>query len=175
MSEQHVTHLLSAYVHHQLGERRSVQVRRHLRVCPACRLALSREEALANDLRRTLPAFGAPEPGQLRRLWPSVRVELASASPILRIAPSVSVVFMMLLICAFSISAILGGTSQAIAAPDPQVPADIRATNTPFHTDEPRQEAGEATLTASQTASAYTIIPKPSPAPPAAQLDWQTN
>jgi anti-sigma factor RsiW len=164
MNGKHVTHLLPAYVHQQMNARQRDQVRRHLRECPACRAALTREESLVRDLRQMMPGIGEPAPGQLRRLWPAVRAEVQTAPPAVRLIPSLSVLVMMMLICAFSISALFGdGTTHAIAAPNQRVPADIQATNTPFHTEEPRDEAATA-LIPSQTASALEL-PKPSPAP----------
>ncbi len=159
----HVTHLLPAYVHRQLNRQRREQVARHVSACAECHAALRREESLARDLAALMPALGQPEPGQLRRLWPSILAEVRIDKPTpFRLAPSVGVILTMLLICAFSLSAFFSGTTHASAAPNPLVPSDIRATNTPVHTDEPGTEI--ILPAASQTASAFNL-PMASPAP----------
>ncbi len=170
MIAPHVTHLLPAYAHRQLSGQRREKVARHLKDCAACRAALIREEALARELAVTLPLIGQPAPGQLRRLWPSIRAQISTTTGVearhKRLLPSAGVLLAMLLICAFSVSSLFSGTTHVSAAPNPFVPADIRATNTPVHTDTPDNSGGSAADAPlpSQTASAFNG-PMPSPAP----------
>lgn len=167
MRNQHVTHLLTAYVHDQLSKRQRDRVHKHLDSCLVCRAALSREQFIKQDLKQGMPALGRPEPGQLRRLWPRIRAELRAAPPVVRLLPSFSALAMMILVAAIGVSSLFGGTSHASAAPEPLVPADIKATNTPVHTESPGAHV-ESLATASQTASPLLIPPQASPAPPPA-------
>ncbi len=159
---RHVARLLPAYVHGQLTKRQRDRVLRHIEDCPACSAALTREQWIARELKATMPAIGRPEPGQLRRLWPRVRSQLVSVPPAARMLSSMGVLAMLALVFALSVSSLFGAPTHAIAAPNPLVPADIKATTTPVRTEDPTTETE---LAASQTASAP-IIYRPSPAPP---------
>ncbi len=168
MMRRHVTHLLTAYVHQQLSQRQRDRVHRHLDNCPSCRAVLVREQFIARDLKQYMPTVGRPEKGQLRRLWPRIRAELLSAPPALKMLPSFSVLAMMILVFSMGVSALFGGPGHAIAAPDPLVPADVKATNTPVRTEDPLgdQQAMEPEIQASQTANPLNVPPQASPAPP---------
>lgn len=169
MRERHIDHLLTAYVHGQLSKRQRDRVHRHLDGCMACRAALSREQFIKRDLQAGFALIGRPEPGQIRRLWPRIRAELRAAPPIVRLAPSFSALAIMVLVCAIGISSLFGTSSHASAAPEPFVPADIRATDTPVHTESPRTADTDAVIVASQTASPLLVPPQASPAPPPAR------
>jgi anti-sigma factor RsiW len=166
MIRRHVTHLLVAYVHQQLPERQRARVHRHLDNCPSCRAALAREQFIARDMKQYMPLVGRPERGQLRRLWPRIRKELLNAPPAIKMLPSFSVLAMMILMFTMGVSALFGGPGHAIAAPNPLVPADVKATNTPFHTEEGATVDIAPELQASQTASPLNVPPQASPAPP---------
>jgi len=173
-THNHVTDLLSAYVHGHLSAQHRQRVTLHLRTCAACRAALERENAVLHDLTAYMPALGKPTPGQLRRLWPAIWSEVRTVprQP-LRMVPSAGVLLAMLLICAFSMSALVGGTTHAMAAPNPFVPSDMRATNTPIRTDSPEHIVGdESAPLPSQTASP---LPMASPAPLAVRWNGPDN
>ncbi|GAB4417981.1 MAG: hypothetical protein Kow00106_13900 [Anaerolineae bacterium] len=59
MRDRHVTHLLTRYVHGQLGPAQTAQVVNHVRHCARCRAALAREERIARDLRDELRTMGS--------------------------------------------------------------------------------------------------------------------
>jgi hypothetical protein len=125
---------------------------------------------LTRQLRRNMPLIGRTKPGQLRRLWPGVCEQWRTMDlnpPGLAIWPSLSVFAVMVILSFLSLTSFFSGTTPAIAAPGQIVPADIKATNTPFHTDEPGLTEPEATpgVAVSQTASAWNRA-QPSPAPP---------
>lgn len=78
MSNRHVTHLITRYVHGQLRPAQRAAVINHTRECPACRAALAREERLVADLRREMPLIGQPRPAQLTRVWAGVWQEIGT-------------------------------------------------------------------------------------------------
>jgi hypothetical protein len=157
----HVLHLLTAYVHHQLRPAQRERVLLHVRSCPTCRAALDREERLAYDLIQYMPQIGQPRPNQLARLWPGIwrefRVPPVNFGHWL---PSYGLLLALMLACAFFASALFGGPSHAVAAPVQRVPADIRPTVTPVRTDEPTSAYPQPSETAR---AAY--LPAASPAP----------
>jgi anti-sigma factor RsiW len=174
---QHVTHLLPAYVARELDPRRRMRVAKHLSNCAECRAALIRESNLARDLKATMPHIGEPRPGQLARLWPAIRAEIARAPrrsgtlPFASLMPSAGLLMAMLLMGAFGLSALFGNPAHASAAPNPFVPSDIQATNTPVRTDSPDDRViALAEPRASQTANAFNV-PMASPAPLPARRD----
>lgn len=75
MNERHVTHLLTRYVHGQLGREQQALVVNHVRRCARCRAALAREEQIARDLRDELPALGARRPAAAT--WSAVWGEIS--------------------------------------------------------------------------------------------------
>ncbi len=173
---QHVTDLLPAYADRQLNPRRRARVAKHLSACAQCRAALTHESRLARDLTGTLPRIGQPRPGQLARLWPAIRAEIKrvprrqAIQPIAALMPSAGLLVAALLIGVLGLSVLFGNPGHASAAPNPFVPSDIHATNTPVRTDSPDdgKVVALAEPHASQTANAYNL-PMPSPAPPPAR------
>src|SRR5579862_394572 len=137
----HVYYLLAAYVNRQLPRRERSRVLLHTQMCSECRAALEREEQLAYDLRTLLPTVGKPEPGQLRRLWPTIwslyRGTPTDYRPFDQGLKSVGMALVLFAVCVIVTSAVFGGTVHADAAPLPPVPAEMRATDTPVHTDSP--------------------------------------
>ncbi len=67
MRNQHITHLITRYIHGQLRPSQRARVVNHVRTCAACRAALAREEWIASDLRRELPGWARR---RVRRSWP---------------------------------------------------------------------------------------------------------
>lgn len=169
INRRHIRHLLPGYVHHQLNQRDRDRVVRHLDTCIDCRVALAREQLTARDLKQGMPRIGRPEAGQLRRLWPRVWADFRKMPPVVQWLPSLSVIVMMVLVFTIGLSSLFGGSVPAIAAPNPLVPADIKATSTPVRTEEARGDDDAMTnagVAASQTASPLLSAPQPSPAPP---------
>ncbi len=170
----HVHHLLSAYVHGQLSRAERERVAVHVRLCRECRLALDREQELARDIATTLPLIGRPQRGQLARLWPAIWMEFRTPQHRMsRWLPSYGMVLVLLLLCAFLLSSLFGGSTYAIAAPLQAIPAEVRATATPAGTGEPTSAGAQASGTAS-----LSYWPLASPAPRAGLLgspvsaDW---
>ncbi len=62
MRDRHVTHLLTRYVHGQLGPGQQARVVNHVRQCAHCRAALAREEQIARDLRDEMRTLGPRRP-----------------------------------------------------------------------------------------------------------------
>lgn len=75
MHDRHVTHLLTRYVHGQLGPEQGALVVNHVRRCARCRAALAREELIARDLRDELPALGPVRPAAAT--WAAVWGEIS--------------------------------------------------------------------------------------------------
>ena len=161
---KHVRHLLVAYVHHQLSPALEQQVDSHIRACSECRTALARENQLTHELARTVPLIGRPRPGQLSRLWPAIWREFRTPKTnAKRWLPSYGLLMAFMLACAFFTSSLFAGQSHVIAAPVQLVPADVRPTVTPIHTDEPTVTAPEPSETARAVYMPY--LPAASPAP----------
>ncbi len=170
----HVRHLLTAYVHHQLSPALAARVASHVGECPECRTALDREMQLARELARYVPQIGRPRPGQLARLWPAIWLEFrtpTSVNAAKRWLPSYGLLMAFMLACAFFTSSLFAGQAHVIAAPVPLVPADVRPTVTPIHTDEPTTVAPEPSETARAAYARY--LPSASPAPLVNPVSWQ--
>jgi anti-sigma factor RsiW len=158
----HIQHLIIAYVHGQLPRQKRDRVRMHVSVCRECKAALIREQQLARDLTRQMPQIGQPARGQLARLWPSVWMEFRTPRKRgVKWLPSYSLAIMMIVFCAFAVSALIVGPTQVIAAPFQAAPTEILATATLVKTDEP---VIQATAEASEPADPFTV-PMASPAP----------
>ncbi len=76
MSDRHVTHLLTRYVHGQLGPGLQARVVNHVATCNRCRTALAREEQIARDLWRELPVIGRETPDPVGAIWSGVWQEI---------------------------------------------------------------------------------------------------
>jgi anti-sigma factor RsiW len=144
--KHHVQHLLIAYVHGQLSSARRRQVAQHVQVCPACRAALVREERLARDIERCMPAIGAPRRGQLARLWPSIQAQITRGGrkpePAMRLPSFGSLALLLVICCTFLLSAFVRGPGAQVAAAPllPALPATIQTaqlTRAPMHTEAP--------------------------------------
>jgi anti-sigma factor RsiW len=159
----HVRHLLTAYVHHQLPRTRRERVWRHVQTCPECRAALAREESLARDLKAKIPLIGRPPRGLLARLWPRIWAEMRRPSVRCGVRiPSFGVAAVAILWGALVVSALFNTPAQASAAPSQPVPAEIKATVTPIYTEEPTV----IVLTPKASRTAYiSLLPAASPAP----------
>ncbi len=75
MRDRHVTHLLTRYVHGQLGPEQEALVVNHVRQCARCRAALAREERIARDLRDELRTLGPRRPAAAT--WSAVWSEIS--------------------------------------------------------------------------------------------------
>ncbi len=169
---KHVRHLLTAYVHHQLPPALAERVASHVWQCLECRMALEREAQLAHELARYVPQIGRPRPGQLARLWPAIWHEFRAPTPRAnRWVSSYGLLMAFMLACAFFVSSLFGGPSHVIAAPVPLVPADVRPTVTPIHTDEPTVSVPEPSETARADYMPY--LPSASPAPLVNPVSWR--
>jgi anti-sigma factor RsiW len=77
MRNQHITHLITRYIHGQLRPSQRARVVNHVRTCAACRAALAREEGIASDLRREMPGIGtAARSAQFAQVWAGVWQEV---------------------------------------------------------------------------------------------------
>ncbi len=163
---KHVRHLLTSYVHHQLSPALAERVAVHLRQCSECRTALDQEMQLSRELARYVPQIGRPRPGQLARLWPAIWHEFRTPPSNVNVKhwlPSYGLLMAFMLACAFFTSSLFTGPSHVIAAPVPLVPADVRPTVTPIHTDEPTAAPAEPRETARAAYLPY--LPSASPVP----------
>lgn len=174
---------LVAYAHGQLRPAARRRVDRHLRTCPACRVALAEEQRLVAELRREMPRIGQPSPGQvqaLRALWPSIRAQIAASGPDgartawLKLNPLSGAALISALMCVFLLSMMMYTPASAVGVPLPPVPADIQATPTPFTTAALGNAHSESVAafvaadgTATRTATLAPSLPN-APAAPAA-------
>jgi anti-sigma factor RsiW len=156
----HVSHLLTAYVHGQLSRSERERIAVHVRLCDQCRAALNQERQTAREIAMYMPLVGQPKRSQLARLWPAIWMEFRTPQRrIIRWLPSYGVVLMLILLCAFVLSSLFGGPTHAIAAPFQAVPAEVKATSTPAGTDEPT-----TSLQPSETASvSFLVLASPAP------------
>jgi anti-sigma factor RsiW len=87
MRNQHITHLITRYIHGQLRASQRARVVNHVRTCAACRAALAREEWLASDLRREMPGIGtAARSPQLAQVWAGVWQEVGGRRARVRVS-----------------------------------------------------------------------------------------
>ena len=122
MAERHVTHLVTRYVQGQLRPVQRARVVNHVRVCAACRAALTRAELLDSDLRRQMPSFGPTHAGQLSGVWAGVWADINAparsrrASAGMLLLPGVSVVLVVAVTLAIMLPILAGGGVRAEAA-----------------------------------------------------------
>jgi anti-sigma factor RsiW len=136
---QHVTRLLTAYVHDELPSHLRERVARHVQVCDQCYARLRRERDLVHTIEAQLPAMGFARQDQLSRLLPGILADGASqrvtqASGNLKgfgLALVVSVLLIML------VPALIMPHVGVVAAPDQPAPYMIAATATQSVTDAP--------------------------------------
>lgn len=76
MSDRHVTHLLTRYVHGQLRPEQQALVVNHVRQCARCRAALAREEQIARELRAELATIGRGRYSPVAVSWSAVWREI---------------------------------------------------------------------------------------------------
>jgi anti-sigma factor RsiW len=121
MANQHVTHLLTRYVHGQLRPAGRARVVNHVRQCAACRAALAREEWIASDLRREMPVMGAAaHAGQLSQVWAGVWSEVSASRPrtIGKVwLPGLSAVLALVMLLAVALPLLAASGIRAEAAP----------------------------------------------------------
>lgn len=122
MHDQHVTHLLTRYVHGQLSVAQQARVAAHARACFACRMALNREQELASRLRREIPRLGQVTGGQLASVWSSIWQEIDAPRGHTRSLLSagltgLSVVLAMMLVLVIALPMISGAGVRAEGAP----------------------------------------------------------
>lgn len=141
MSSNHVYHLLTAYVHHQLPRAERNRVLLHLQTCPDCWMAMERESQLVHELQAHMPGIGQPERNQLARLWPAIWAEFKTAQTrskaVIRWSSYGMALALMVLVGIFVTSALFNNPVPAMAAPVQAQPSDVRATWTPVFTEEP--------------------------------------
>jgi hypothetical protein len=172
LPKRHVTHLLTRYVHGQLRPAQRARVLNHVRVCGTCRAALAREERLAADLRREMPAFGQPTAAQLAGVWAGVWEQVgAPRQPRtngLTWLPGLSMMLALALALALALPVLAGRDIRAEAAPMQPRPADL-ASPTPGATltDEARPADRAVILPRATIALAVEMGASPVPMPAA--------
>jgi len=179
MSNHHVTHLVTRYVHGQLRAVQRARVINHVRSCPDCRLALAREERLANDLRREMPRLGEPSARQLADVWTGVWEEFSAPRHRPRSAPLMWVpgLLAMMLVLAIALPLLIQSSARVQAAPSQAHPVNT-ASPTPglLETDEasvsgPNAGQNGFDLPEPQATVAQAIVVGATPAPvPAATV-----
>ncbi|RPJ02672.1 MAG: zf-HC2 domain-containing protein [Chloroflexi bacterium] len=122
MRYQHVTHLITRYIHGQLRPAQRARVVNHVRTCAACRSALAREEWIASDLRRELPSVGAggTRGGQLAQVWAGVWQDVSGPRARARVAawmPGLAALIAMVLLVSIALPLLTESGDRAEAAP----------------------------------------------------------
>lgn len=178
--DRHVTHLLARYASGQLGPAQQARVVNHVRTCPACRAALAREERVAAELRREMPAFGQPGVAQMARVWAGVWADMDPASrsgghnrPLW--LPGVSALLAMLIIAMVALPLILGretSVEAALVQPSPNVPVTAGISLADSTREVPSQAARVANYAPTMVAGlpGIGIIPAPVPQATASPL-----
>lgn len=120
MRNRHITHLITRYVHDQLGPANRALVINHVRTCAECRAELARAERLVADLRHEMPLIGQPSAAQLTQVWAGVWGELQmprrrSTNSIW--LPGISLALVGLLVLVVVLPLLLYGGLRAEAAP----------------------------------------------------------
>lgn len=132
---------MTRYVHGQLRPSQRARVVNHVRTCENCRGVLAREERLAADLRREMPAFGHPCPAQMAavqaRVWQDVSATRRTGGPGMTWLPGLSMALVILLVAAIALPLIMHSEIRAEAAPlQPRPNTFSTASPTPGITDE---------------------------------------
>jgi anti-sigma factor RsiW len=120
MHNRHVTHLINRYVGGQLNPSQCARVVNHVRVCDSCRAALARQERVASDLGRDLPALGYPPSGQLADAFAGVMQDVQAQRwqdrlPLHTWLPGVTVAVVMLLVIAVALP-MVGSAGERVEA-----------------------------------------------------------
>jgi hypothetical protein len=120
MYNRHVTHLINRYVGGQLNLSLCARVVNHVRVCDSCRAALTRQERVASDLGRCLPALGRTQPGQLADTFAGVMQDVQAQRwqdrlPLQTWLPGVTVAVVMLLVIALALP-LIGDSGERVEA-----------------------------------------------------------
>ena len=173
---RHIDHLAVAYVNRELNARQRRYVQQHLRHCAACRERIAADSQLAYDLSALLGQLGAPERGQLSRLYRPIgtalqqdlQQEQALPYQVHRrnaksravnhglpwgMYPLYSLMITGLMVVGLIIGA-AGWPEPARAVALPMVPADVKATSTPMHTEPPNPVVGTSVSTPGVEATA---------------------
>lgn len=137
---RHVTHLLTAYIHHELPPHLRSRVEKHVRSCDDCYAALGRERELARLLETRMPTFGAPRPEQLARLLPGILAQTSGSTADLppgrpRALPGLGLALVVILLLVAPVLA--GPHAAAQVAPNQPAPYMLQPTATPDITDAP--------------------------------------
>ncbi len=125
MHNRHITHLINRYIDGQLNPSLRARVVNHVHDCDRCRAALARQERIASDLRRDLPALGHPvqgrlPSGQLASVFAGVMSDVQSQRwqdrlPLHTWLPGVTVALVMLLVIAVALP-LLGDSGLRVEA-----------------------------------------------------------
>ncbi len=139
MRDRHVTHLLTRYVHGQLGPLQEARVVNHVRDCARCRAALAREERVAHDLRDELAVMGRGTAAPVAAAWTGVWREFRSPRSRLRALavlwlPAVSLALAVAIVLAVALPLLAGGGVRVEAAPLQPLPV-LMASPTPGVTE----------------------------------------
>lgn len=165
--DQHVTYLITAYVHGELPPHLRERVSRHVQQCDACYAALRRERELNDTLQDGLGIVSVPRPEQLARLLPGIMAESPPARPVRnnrRSDAGLAVLITMLVI--LLVPALIMPRVAAISSPQDQPPPQVLVTATQVVTDAPSLAVASPTAVAVRFL-AVTDPPElnPSPAP----------
>ena len=139
MRDRHVTHLLTRYVHGQLGPAQEARVVNHVRGCARCRAALACEEQVAHDLRDELAVIGRGTAAPIAAAWTGVWRELRSPRSRLRALavlwlPGLSLALAVALVLSVALPLLGGDGVRADAAPHQPLPV-LKASPKPGVTD----------------------------------------
>jgi anti-sigma factor RsiW len=176
MRNQHITHLITRYIHGQLRPSQRVRVVNHVRTCAACRAALAREEWIASDLRREMPGIGtAARAPQFAQVWAGVWQEVGGPRARAKATawlPGMGVVIALVLILAVIVPLVSASGLRDEAAPGQARPVST-ASPTPsmIETSEARAVSGSSggsrRLPAATVAYASGVGATPAPVPQA--------
>lgn len=165
--DQHVTYLITAYVHGELPPHLRERVSRHVQQCDACYAALRREQELSDTLQDGLRVTAGPRSDQLAHLLPGIVAASGSTRSgrlSRRSGVGMAVVISMLVI--LLVPALIMPRVVALSSPQDQPPPQVLVTATRVMTDVPSQ------VVASPTAVAVRFVPvtdppelNPSPVP----------
>lgn len=149
---------LLAYVHHQLSDRASRRVARHLNDCPLCYAAWLEQRDLARDLAQSLPALGRPDAPQLGRVWLAIQADMArpravSRPPLARFGVA-CLVFVLALVLPWSLDKQQVALAVPSQPPAPALTATLsvtRAPETALRGQTPTASKTEAVIPAAET------------------------
>ena len=126
MHNRHITHLINRYIEGRLDQTQRARVVNHVRGCETCRAALARQERIASDLGRELPAVGYAQwhrqSGQTAGVFADVMQDVQAQRwqdrlPLHTWLPGVTVAAVMLLVIAVGLPLLGDAGVRVEAAP----------------------------------------------------------